>query len=124
MKLLLDTHVFLWWRANDRRLGAAARAAVADADLVFVSAATAWEAALKASLGRLRYPDTIEAGVDASGFEKLPISVAHAERAARLPRHHADPFDRMLVAQAQSEDLTLVTRDRSLAAYEVKLLWA
>lgn len=124
MRLLLDTHVFLWWRANDRRLGAAVRAAVAEADLVFVSAATAWEAAIKASLGRLRYPDTIEAGVDASGFEKLPISLVHAERAGRLPPHHADPFDRMLVAQAQSEDLTLVTRDPSLASYEVKLLWA
>jgi PIN domain nuclease of toxin-antitoxin system len=124
VRLLLDTHVFLWWRANDRRLGAPVRVAVAEADLVFVSAATAWEAAIKASLGRLRYPDTIEAGVDASGFEKLPISLAHAERAARLPPHHADPFDRMLIAQAQSEDLTLVTRDRSLASYEVKLLWA
>jgi PIN domain nuclease of toxin-antitoxin system len=124
VRLLLDTHVFLWWRANDRRLAAAVRAAVAEADLVFVSAATAWEAAIKASLGRLRYPDTIEAGVEASGFDKLPISLAHAERAARLPPHHADPFDRMLIAQAQSEDLTLVTRDRSLAAYEVKLLWA
>ena len=78
MKLLLDTHVFLWWRANDRRLGPAARAAVADAEVVFVSAATAWEAAIKAALGRLRYPDTIEAGVEASGFEKLAITLAHA----------------------------------------------
>jgi PIN domain nuclease of toxin-antitoxin system len=122
VRLLLDTQVFLWWRANDRRLGRAVRAAVAEADLVFVSAATAWEAAIKAALGRLRYPDTIEAGVEASGFEKLPISMAHAELAARLPAHHADPFDRMLVAQARAEELTLVTRDRSLAAYDVKLL--
>jgi PIN domain nuclease of toxin-antitoxin system len=124
MKLLLDTHVFLWWRANDRRLGRAPRAAVAGADVVFVSAATAWEAAIKAALGRLRYPDTIEAGVEASGFEKLPITLAHAERAARLPPHHADPFDRMLVAQAETEDLTLVTHDRTLAPYGCSIVWA
>ena len=85
MKLLLDTHAFLWWRANDRRLPRRAREAIANADVVFVSAATAWEAAIKAALGRLRYPDTIEKGVEASGFEKLPMSLEHAERAARLP---------------------------------------
>jgi len=85
VKLLLDTHAFLWWRANDRRLPRRARAAIASADVVFVSAATAWEAAIKAALGRLRYPDTIEKGVEASGFEKLPMSLEHAERAARLP---------------------------------------
>ncbi len=124
MRLLLDTHVFLWWRANDRRLGPAARAAVADAEVVFVSAATAWEAAIKAALGRLRYPDTIEAGVEASGFEKLAITLAHAERAARLPPHHADPFDRMLVAQAALEGLTLVTHDRALARYGLPVIRA
>jgi PIN domain nuclease of toxin-antitoxin system len=123
VRLLLDTHVFLWWRANDRRLTEAARSAVADAEIVFVSAATAWEAAIKAALGRLRYPDTIEAGVEASGFEKLSITLAHAERAARLPRIHSDPFDRMLVAQAQSEALALVTSDRLLRRYGVSLLW-
>src|SRR5207244_9706970 len=103
-----DTHVFLWWRANDRRMGRPARAAIANAAVVFVSAATASEAAIKGALGRLRYPDTIQAGIDASGFAELPITVSHAERAARLPRHHSDPFDRMLVAQAQAEDLMLV----------------
>ena len=123
MRLLLDTHVFLWWRANDDRLTEAARSAVADAEIVFVSAATAWEAAIKAALGRLRYPDTIEAGVEASGFEKLPITLAHAERAATLPRIHSDPFDRMLVAQAQSEALALVTSDRLLRRYGVSVLW-
>lgn len=124
MRLLLDTHVFLWWRADDRRLGRAARMAIADADVVFVSAATAWEAGIKAALGRLRYPDTIDAGVQESGFEKLPITIAHAERAARLPKHHADPFDRMLVAQSELENLTLVTHDRALAAYERPIVWA
>lgn len=124
MRLLLDTHVFLWWRADDRRLGPAARTAIAEADVVFVSAATAWEAGIKAALGRLSFPDTIEAGVEDSGFEKLPITLAHAERAARLPKHHADPFDRMLVAQAEIEDLTIVTNDRTFAGYASEILWA
>jgi PIN domain nuclease of toxin-antitoxin system len=119
----LDTHVFLWWRADDRRLRRLARDAIADADIVFVSAATAWEAGIKAALGRLRFPETIERGVEDSGFEKLPITLAHAERAARLPKHHADPFDRMLIAQAEIEDLTLVTTDRTIAAYGRPIVW-
>ncbi len=122
-RLLLDTHVFLWWRSASRKLGATARRAITEADVVFVSAATAWEAAIKIALGRLRVPDTIEAGVVDSGFEKLPIGFPHAEAAARLPPHHADPFDRMLVAQARIEGLTLVTHDRRLGRYEVELLW-
>ena len=95
----------------------------AHADDVFVSAATAWEAAFKAALGRLLYPDTMEKGVEASGFEKIAISLEHAERAARLPQHHYDPFDRMLVAQAQAEALTPVTDDARIVRYEVALLW-
>jgi PIN domain nuclease of toxin-antitoxin system len=121
-RLLLDTHVFLWWRSDDRQLKRAARRAIAGADVVFVSAASAWEAAIKIALGRLRVPDTIEAGVLESGFEKLAIGFAHAEAAARLPAHHTNPFDRMLIAQAQIEGLTLVTHDRRLARYEVELL--
>lgn len=93
------------------------------ADVVFVSVASAWEAAIKVSLGRLELPDTIEAGVLASGFEKLSILFSHAERVGSLPLHHRDPFDRMLVAQAQSEGLTLVTHDRLLEPYEVEILW-
>ncbi len=122
-RLLLDTQVFLWWRSDSRKLNATARRGIAEADVVFVSAASAWQAALEIALGRLRIPDSIEAGVVASGFEKLPIGFPHAEAAARLPAHHADPFDRMLVAQAQIEGLTLVTHDRRLARYEVELLW-
>jgi PIN domain nuclease of toxin-antitoxin system len=121
--LLLDTHVFLWWRANDRRLKKDARSAIAEADLVFVSAASAWEAAIKAALGRLQLPDTIEAGVEASNFEKLPISFSHAEAAAALPPHHLDPFDRMLVAQARIEGLTLITHDQRFKLYDVPILW-
>jgi PIN domain nuclease of toxin-antitoxin system len=89
-----------------------------------VSAASAWEAAIKVSLGRLEIPDTIETGVLASGFEKLLITFPHAERAAGLPLHHRDPFDRMLVAQAQAEGLTLVTHDRLLEPYDVEILWS
>jgi PIN domain nuclease of toxin-antitoxin system len=123
-RLLLDTHVFLWWRGQPSRLAAEARDRIATADIVFVSAASAWEAAIKVSLGRLELPDTMEAGVFASGFEKLLITFAHAQRSAALPQHHRDPFDRMLIAQAQSEELTLVSHDRLLAPYEVEILWA
>jgi PIN domain nuclease of toxin-antitoxin system len=123
-RLLLDTHVFLWWRGEPSRLTAEARSRVATADIAFVSAASAWEATIKASLGRLELPDTFEAGVVASGFEKLLITFAHAELAAALPAHHRDPFDRMLVAQAQAEGLTLVTHDRLLEPYDVEILWA
>jgi PIN domain nuclease of toxin-antitoxin system len=123
-RLLLDTHVFLWWRGEPSRLTAEVRSSIATADIVFVSVASAWEAAIKVSLGRLDLPATVEAGVLASGFEKLLITFSHTEQVARLPHHHRDPFDRMLVAQAQSEGLTLVTHDRLLEPYDVEILWA
>lgn len=123
-RLLLDTHVFLWWRAEPARLAPEVRNRIATADIVFVSVATAWETAIKVSLGRLELPATIETGVLASGFEKLLITFSHAEHAAALPLHHKDPFDRMLVAQAKAEGLTLVTHDRLLEPYEVEVLWA
>ncbi len=122
-RLLLDTHVFLLWKANDRRLGLPIRNAIASADAVFISAATAWEASIKIALGRLSIPETIEAGVEQSGFQKLPILFSHAEAAGSLPAHHQDPFDRMLVAQAIVENLTLVTHDRRMARYSVPILW-
>jgi PIN domain nuclease of toxin-antitoxin system len=123
-RLLLDTHVFLWWRAEPSKLTAKVQGVIAAAEIVFVSAASAWEAAIKVSAGRLDLPDTVEAGVLASGFERHLITFSHAERAASLPPHHRDPFDRMLVAQAQAEGLTLVTHDRLLAPYDVEILWA
>ena len=123
-KLLLDTHVFLWWRVNDRRLSLAIRNAIASADVVFVSAASAWEAAIKIALGRLSIPDTLESGVEDSGFEKLPILFSHAEAAGALPAYHQDPFDRMLIAQALVENLTLVSHDRRMERYDVPVLWA
>lgn len=123
-RLLLDTHVFLWWRGEPSRLALDLRNRIATADIVFVSAASAWEAAIKVSLGRLELPDTIEEGVLASGFERLLITFSHAERVAGLPPHHKDPFDRILVAQAQAEGLTLVTHDRLLEPYDIEILWA
>ena len=123
-RLLLDTHVFLWWRGEPPKLSSKVRSSIATADIVFVSAVSAWEAAIKISLGRLELPDKVEVGVLASGFEKLAITFSHAERAGGLPPHHRDPFDRMLVAQAQTEGLTLVTHDRLLEPYDVEILWA
>jgi len=123
-RLLLDTHAFIWWRENSPRLGADARRRIASASLVFVSVASAWEAAIKVALGRLKLPESFEAGVLASRFDKLPIAFRHTEIVATLPHHHSDPFDRMLVAQAISERLTLVTHDRRLAPYALDLLWA
>jgi PIN domain nuclease of toxin-antitoxin system len=123
VKLLLDTHAYLWFRAGDKRLPRRTRRAIERASVVFVSAATAWEASIKSSLGRLDIPGPVEAGVDEIGFEKLSISFAHAERAADLPRYHQDPFDRMLVAQAHLEALTLVSDDTEIAKYDVPQLW-
>jgi PIN domain nuclease of toxin-antitoxin system len=121
--LLLDTHVFLWWRTASSRLGDQAREAIARAEVVYVSAASAWEAVIKVGLGRLELPDRFEAGVEASGFEKLPVTFSHAEEAGALPHHHRDPLDRMLIAQARIERLTLVTHDRDFEPYGVDLLW-
>jgi len=122
-RLLLDTHVFLWWRAEPDRLVPEARRAIAEAEIVFVSVASAWEAAIKVSLGKLRLPEPFESGVVASSFEKMPVTFAHAAQVAELPHHHRDPFDRMLIAQASADDLTLVTHDRKFQDYEVEILW-
>jgi len=123
VNLLLDTHVVLWWRLNSRRINSDARGAIEAADQVFVSAASAWEVVIKTGLGRLRLKDPFADLVEQSRFEPLPISFAHAQRLAALPRHHIDPFDRMLVAQAQAEQLTLVTHDRGLESYSISFVW-
>jgi PIN domain nuclease of toxin-antitoxin system len=123
-RLLLDTHVFIRWRVNSPLLGRDAHAAIAGAELVFVSVASAWEAAIKTGLGKLRLPESFEAGVIASRFERLPIAFPLAQAVASLPQHHSDPFDRMLVVQCLSEGLTLVTHYRRLAAYGVDIVWA
>lgn len=128
MRLLLDTHAILWWLTFDQRLGEAARAHVASAQaLSWVSAASAWEAAIKFAARRLPLPkppaDLLsDAALQAAGFRALPMHVAHALMAGALPRYHDDPFDRMLVAQARAEDLTIVTADRVFKAYDVDVL--
>lgn len=123
MKLLLDTHVFLWWRAEPRRIDRKVERAISRARLVYVSAASAWEAAIKAQLGKLRFPGRFVEAVDQSEFTRLDITFAHAEAVRDLPPHHPDPFDRLLVAQAAVEGLTLVTADRQFEPYRVPVLW-
>jgi PIN domain nuclease of toxin-antitoxin system len=123
--LLLDTHVLLWWLANDPSLGEEAREGISAPDsLVFVSAATAWEISVKQALGKLDVPSDLLRQVELNRFEPLPITDSHAYAAGALPRHHDDPFDRMLVAQAVAEGLTLVTRDPRMDNYDVSTLVA
>jgi PIN domain nuclease of toxin-antitoxin system len=122
-RLLLDTHAFLWWRENSPRLSDEARGLIRTASVVFLSVASAWEAAIKVALGKLRLPESFEAGVIASRFDKLPIAFSHAEAVATLPRHHNDPFDRMLIPQAIGERLALVTHDRRFARYGIRIVW-
>ena len=125
MNLLLDTHVLLWWLGDDPSLSPEARAAVASpGNLVYASAATAWEISIKRALGKLEAPDDLDAALAHCGFQALPITVSHATAAGQLPPHHSDPFDRMLVAQANLEHLTLVTRDPQIPRYGVKVLQA
>lgn len=124
MKLLLDTHAYLWWLADDRKLRTVWREAIAHAQsTVYVSAATVWEIAIKAALGRLDLGGgDAEAEIERNGFLELAITAKHASTAGNLPRHHHDPFDRMLIAQARSSGLTLVSADKRFAGYGVPLL--
>lgn len=129
MNLLLDTHVLLWAMAGDERMRPAARRAIEDtANTVYVSAASAWEIAIKAGLGRVRIPPNVAkwlpGELERSQFLPLPVTIPHALGVERLPRHHDDPFDRVLIAQAKAEGLTLVTHDRKLRRYGVRLLEA
>ncbi|MFA6112218.1 MAG: type II toxin-antitoxin system VapC family toxin [Candidatus Latescibacterota bacterium] len=123
--LLLDTHVVLWWLDDPQQIAPKAREAIADGlNDVFVSAASAWEVAIKAALGKLQAPDDLEAALAEAGFTTLPITVRHALGVRELPDVHQDPFDRILVAQARIEGLTLVTRDPRLGQYGVTVLAA
>ena len=124
MNLLLDTHVVLWWRADADRIAPSVREAIGSADTVFVSVASAWEIAIKQALGKVRLPEGFATGVDRSGFARLTITFEHAATAAKLPRHHNDPFDRMLIAQAIAEGLRLVTADPAIARYKADVLLA
>jgi len=125
VSLLLDTHAFLWWVGEPARLPANVRTAIADpATLVYVSAASAWEIAIKRAQGQLAISDEeFEYAMRENGFTELPVTAAHGLAAGALPPHHRDPFDRMLVAQAATEGLRLVTIDSAMAAYDVDLFW-
>ncbi len=124
-RLLVDTHVLLWALGGDPNLGDDARQALADPrNDVFVSAVSIWEIAIKRALGKLKIPSHLATAVEAAGFSELPVTFFHAEQAGSLPRHHGDPFDRMLVAQAQTEGLTLVTADANIPRYAVRTMAA
>jgi PIN domain nuclease of toxin-antitoxin system len=128
LDLLLDTHAFLWWLAGDAALSTPACAAIEDtANTIFVSAASAWEITTKFRIGKLPGAASIVAdltGVLATqGFVRLPISFAHAQAAGALPGPHRDPFDRMLMAQAMLDDITLLSNEQRFDAYGVRRLW-
>lgn len=125
MRLLLDTHTFLWWITDAPRLSAEARAAVASpSNAVSISAATVWELAIKRASGKLEVDVDLGEQIELSGFSALPITIEHGLAAGALPPHHGDPFDRMLIAQAKAEGLTIVTRDRDFEPYGVEILRA
>ena len=128
MRLLLDTHALLWWIADDERLSSRASALIADgANEVLVSAASAWEIVVKSALGRVEVPAPVDrflvVQLEANTFVPLPIQMRHALGLSALPDVHRDPFDRILVAQAIAEDLTLVSRDPELRRYPVAVEW-
>jgi len=123
VRVLLDTHVVLWWLADDPALADEIKHLLDAEPDAYVSAATLWEVSIKQALGKLGPADLAERVRDA-GFRELPMTMAHAIAAGRLPPIHRDPFDRMLVAQARCEDLTLITRDEDIHKYDVPLLSA
>lgn len=128
MKALLDTHTFLWWNLNDPQLSETARAFISDGrNEIFLSAASAWELAIKYSKGRLELPETPEHYVahrlTRHRFSALPIQLSHALQVYRLPDIHKDPFDRLLIAQSQLEGLPILSADSEVAQYDVEIIW-
>jgi PIN domain nuclease of toxin-antitoxin system len=123
VRLLIDTHVLLWADERPDKIAPQLRSALVDpTNEVFVSAATVWEIAVKRAIGKLRFDRPIVDAVTAVGFEVLPVSGMHAEHAGGLPRHHSDPFDRLLIAQAVLEGMVLGTQDRLMRPYGVAML--
>jgi PIN domain nuclease of toxin-antitoxin system len=121
MRLLLDSHVFLWWIGDDPRLGPGARELIQSSDLWF-SVASYWELGIKIAAHRLVPPAAVMEELERNRVNVLPVTIAHADEAAQLPFLHGDPFDRMLVAQARCEDLVLMTSDRALGRYDVPII--
>ena len=128
MKALLDTHTFLWWITDNPKLSSRVRKIIGDGrNELFFSAASGWEIAIKAQLGRIKIPDKPELFISeqmvANAIQGLPIQISHAVHVYNLPPHHRDPFDRMLVAQAQLEGLPILTDDPQISQYPVKVIW-
>lgn len=124
MSLLLDTHAFLWAVGQGRRLsGRVADRLGSDREAVLISAVCIWEIAIKSSLGKLEAPDDPLGAIAKFDYVDLPVSSAHAWQVRSLPNHHRDPFDRLLIAQAQVERATIVTADPAFGAYDVEVLW-
>jgi len=124
VRYLLDTHAVIWAVADPQRLPNGVRDAVVDAaNVVLVSVASAWEVAIKRAIGKLDFADITTAFLDRHGFDRLDIRLDHVAAVADLPQLHSDPFDRMLVAQAGVDDLTIITRDPLVHRYEVNILW-
>ncbi len=129
MRILLDTHCWLWLQTKPQRLSQQARTLLQDpGNQIFLSAVSSWEIAIKYALGKLPLPlppvEYVLSRMETSGTSPLPIQHSHALHAGSLPLHHADPFDRLLIAQAQLEELEILTVDRQFEAYQVNLLWA
>ena len=123
MRVLIDTHIFLWWDRQLRSLRRPLRAAIADeANDIFVSAASIWELATKRAIGKLSFSRSIVDAASEFGFEILPVTGSHAEHAGGLPGHHDDPFDRLIIAQAHLEGMVLGTQDRLMRPYGVAML--
>ena len=124
-RLLLDTHVWLWWLKNDVKIQNILEVIAKPQNEVYVSAASIWEISIKRALGKLEAPNDLDQIVEGKGFLPLPISLLHGQNAGKLPEisDHKDPFDRMLIAQAQVEGLTIVTHDKKFARYQVAILW-
>lgn len=124
MRLLIDSHAFLWWGDASSALGSAARDAIADpANEALISVAALWELTIKASSGKLTLPADLETMAATQGFSVLPINFMHLRRLGLLPRVHRDPFDRMMIAQALAEGMPIVTADRAFASYGVDIVW-
>jgi PIN domain nuclease of toxin-antitoxin system len=128
MKILLDTHTFLWWITDDQKLSGRAREIISDgSNELFLSAATGWEMAIKAQIGRLKLPGEpihfILEQMRINAIQSLPIQMNHALHVSTLPQHHRDPFDRLLIAQAQLEGLPVLSSDHQLANYQVEVIW-
>ncbi len=123
MNFLLDTHILLWWLEESPRLSAFVSSAIRNPNnLIFVSAATVWEMSIKQSLGKLEMPSNLLEVLKINEFEVLPITAEHSLKVGALANHHKDPFDRMLIAQAISEGLTLISEDDKFQLYDVPLL--